>query len=459
MKLFTFLFSAAAASAFVTPSGGIYRQAVLNTENENEVQSASQAWWDGITNGEAIFFPVVRNLADSIESSVDGALDAISRYLGDDEDSDSSDGDSDDDGDDGDHHGRHGHHGNASKTIYELIAESKYTKRFAELIEEYDDIKELLQDTKANHTLFVPTDSAFERIPHDHKKPPKEFIQAVLEYHLAPGLFPTRRVLFSHTVPTELKLASLGGHRQRLRIGVSLFGVRINFYGKLVATDIIAKNGLIHAVDAILVPPPRQGKIIQLLPNTFSTFSLALETTGLGEDLADLEWFGGTVFAPTNSAFTKLGRRANAFLFSEHGKKYLRALLKYSIVANETLYSDAFYKRGSGHHDHNDKVESVSDYWHVDLPSLLDEKAIGVDIRRWKRFISILVNGRVHVTIQDGVAADGVVQVVDTVLIPPRHPHNPGADKEDGEISVDELKERLAAYVDDSSEGGHSADL
>ncbi|KAK0729905.1 FAS1 domain-containing protein, partial [Lasiosphaeris hirsuta] len=348
------------------------------------------------------------------------------------------------------HHGRHGHHGNPSKTIYELITESKHTKRFAELIEEYDDIKELLQDTKANHTLFVPTDSAFERIPPDHEKPPKEFIQAVLEYHIAPGLFPARRVLFSHTIPTELELASLGGHRQRLRIGVGLFGVRINFYSKLVAIDIVAKNGLIHAVDAILVPPPRQGKIIQLLPSTFSTFSLALETTGLGEELADLEWFGGTVFAPTNRAFTKLGRRVNAFLFSEHGKKYLRALLKYSIVANETLYSDAFYNRGSGHHDHDKKVESGSDYWHVDLPSLLHEKAISVDIRRWKRFIAIVVNSLVHVTLPDGIASDGVVQVVDTVLIPPRDPHHPGADKEDGGIGVGELKERLAAYVDDS---------
>ena len=56
---------------------------------------------------------------------------------------------------------------------------------------------------------------------------------------------------------------------------------------------------------------------------------------------------GGTVFAPSNFAFQKLGPRINAFLFSHYGQKYLKALLKYHIVANETLYSDAYYKADS----------------------------------------------------------------------------------------------------------------
>lgn len=52
---------------------------------------------------------------------------------------------------------------------------------------------------------------------------------------------------------------------------------------------------------------------------------------------------GGTLFAPSNWAFQKLGPGINAFLFSPHGQKYLRALLQYHIVVNQTLYSDAFY--------------------------------------------------------------------------------------------------------------------
>ena len=53
---------------------------------------------------------------------------------------------------------------------------------------------------------------------------------------------------------------------------------------------------------------------------------------------------GGTLFAPSNFAFQKLGPRINGFLFSTYGQKYLKALLKYHVVANQTLYSDAYYK-------------------------------------------------------------------------------------------------------------------
>ncbi|KAK3394061.1 fasciclin domain family [Podospora didyma] len=374
--------------------------------------------------------------------------------------------------------GGHHHHGDASKTIYELIKESKYTTRFAKLVDKYDDIKDLLSDTeKSNHTLFVPTDRAFEHIPDhddddDEDDKHREFIHSALLYHIAPGLYPVRRVLLSHTIASNLTLSTLGTYPQRIRVGISLLrGVRFNFWSKLVAGNIIAKNGVIHAVDAILVPPPPTAKIIQLLPGTFSTLSLGFEKTGLEDELADLPHYGGTLFAPTNRAFTKLGRRANAFLFSEHGKRYLKALLRYHVVANETLYSDAYYKKKSEDDDDDDEnIETaklwqeevtpagVEDYWHIDLPSLLNDKAINVDVRRWRGFISILINGRVRVAVQDGVASDGVVQVVNSVLIPPhRHPHHGGDDEgslsgRDGEVNVDELKERLEPYLAENEE-------
>lgn len=53
---------------------------------------------------------------------------------------------------------------------------------------------------------------------------------------------------------------------------------------------------------------------------------------------------GGTFFAPTNLAFKKLGPKVNAFLFSRWGEKYLKALLKYHVVLDRTLYSDAYNK-------------------------------------------------------------------------------------------------------------------
>lgn len=86
-------------------------------------------------------------------------------------------------------------------------------------------------------------------------------------------------------------------------------------------------------------------EIIDLLPGEFSTLELGLGKTGLIGPINDTSnHVGGTLFAPSNFAFQKLGPKINAFLFSRYGQKYLKALLMYHVVANQTLYSDAYYK-------------------------------------------------------------------------------------------------------------------
>lgn len=441
MKHALLLFSAATAvAALITPRVTQPDQTVISSD-KNEGRSAPN-WWDSLTQGYGF-----QALADSFEHAI---KDAESAFAGTQRDHHHGD------------HGRHGHHGHhpgdTNKTIYQLISENKHLRRFTALVDEHDDIKELLQDTKTNHTLLIPTDRAFARIPdHDKdKKPPAEVIRAILAYHLAPGRYCSRRLFFSYTIPTELVSTSLGNRPQRLRISSSLiFGSRINFFTKFVIKDIPAKNGLIHAIDSILIPPPPTYKIIQLLPNTFSTLSLAVETTGLGDELDELVFEGGTFFTPTNRAFTRLGPRANAFLFSDHGKKYLKALIKYAIVANETLYSDAYYKGDDG-----DEIRS-KDYWHVDLPSLLDDKPISVDIERWKGWVSIVANGYTHVSVQDVLARDGVLQVVNSVLFPPRRDGRHGVlvEGEEREWEVEEIVERLEPYVQGPGWGGEMKDL
>ena len=112
-------------------------------------------------------------------------------------------------------------------------------------------------------------------------------------------------------------------------------------------------NGVIHGVESILIPPPKTVDIISFLPGEFSTLELGLGKTGLITALNDTtSHVGGTLFAPSNFAFQKLGPRINGFLFSRYGQKYLKALLKYHVVANQTLYSDAYYKA--------DKVEEAT---------------------------------------------------------------------------------------------------
>lgn len=208
------------------------------------------------------------------------------------------------------------------------------------------------------------------------------------------------------------------------------------------------------------------GRVLSLLPSKFSTLLLAYEKTDFVSFIHHVKMRGSTVFAPSNHAFARLGPAANAFLFnSEEGVKYLRALLKYQIVANQTLYSDAFY-RAKPHELPTDEDEDEVDAdglrrYHVDLPSLLDEKKIAVDITRWGGLIDVKVNGYIRVGVQDGVARNGVIQLVNQVPFPHRAP--PGgqqgevnAEEEErlwgGEVDVEDLKARLAPLVEEDDE-------
>lgn len=339
------------------------------------------------------------------------------------------------------------HHGKPNLTVYELIAKSKYTTKLAKLINEYDDLVEALNSTKANYTIFAPTDKAFEKIPDHAPKPSKEQIKKLLEYHVVPAFYPAGRVLVSHTFPTLLKVDSLGEEPlpQRLSRNIGIRGLTLNFYARVVAIDIFGTNGVIHGLDSLLLPPPNVIKIIDLLPSEFSTLELGLGKTGLLEKLNTTDHPGGTFFAPSNFAFQKLGPRINAFLFSTYGQKYLKALLEYHVVPKNTLYSDAYYSADSS-------SENVpKGYFHVDLPTFLDDKSLSVDIARYGGYISIKINAFATVTVQDGIAEDGVIQVVSDVLVPPKKVGGPGSAEVEywngEEMSVEEFIDRFEPFV------------
>ncbi|KAI0434837.1 FAS1 domain-containing protein [Xylaria sp. FL1042] len=462
--------AAALATAIVLPDDATAQQLSLEVEKPSEnAEKAAPAWWDSLRSVSGSAFDLIDKKAHRFIDQVDSLFET-------------------DDADEDDifglsfpGHGRPGRpgrrHGPLNLTMYEAIQASNRTKKFAALINDFPDIVDMLNSTETNVTVFVPSDKAFEKIPeHDHK-PPKEFVQKIMEYHILPGMYPAGRVSASHTLPTALKSKALGDRPQRLRVGLSLFGLKLNFFSKVIATDVFMKNGVAHGVTNILVPPPPAGRLIKLFPSKFSTLELAARKTGLiphpGDDEDkdkhhDFHMTGRTIFAPTNNAFAKLGPAANAFLFNtEKGLGYLRALVKYHIVVNETLYSDAYYGLKGGSEDlfpesasaSDDESESESEstndkrngHFHVDLPTLLEGKSLSIDIARFYGFITMRINGHGKVAVEDGVALDGVVQVVSSVIFPPRDGKSdaPGWTEADGEISVEELVEILQPYVDE----------
>jgi uncharacterized surface protein with fasciclin (FAS1) repeats len=359
------------------------------------------------------------------------------------------------------HHGPPGHrrphhpphHGPPNQTVYELIAKSKYTTKLAAAIDEFPDLVKLLNGTSANFTVFAPTDRAFEKIPKHAPKPPKEFLKKLLTYHVSPEFYPAGRVLVTRTIPSALENPKFGKKNpQRLATEIGLRGLTVNFYSRIIAINIFGTNGVIHGLDSILLPPPKVARIIDALPGEFSTLELALVKTGIYERFNDTEKHGaGTLFAPSNFAFQKLGPRINAFLFSSYGLKYLKALILYHIVPDVVLYSDAIYKV-----DSKDSTDMAFEgphhgppkgFFHVDLPTALDDKSLSIDIARYGRLIEIKINGFNRVAVSDGVAYDGVIHVVPNVLIPPKTPGGEASVAE--EMELEEFLQRMAPLAGD----------
>lgn len=89
----------------------------------------------------------------------------------------------------------------------------------------------------------------------------------------------------------------------------------------------------------------------------------------------------------------------------------------------------------------------------MDLPTLLSERSLSVDVIRAGPWGGLRVNGFRRVGFADGIAADGVVHVVGRVLVPPRLVGGGGGGNGDGsgsyegsgEVSVEDLKDRLRA--------------
>lgn len=232
MKSVTLLPLAAVATAFVVPDAQVFAQ--LPVHNEQPQEDVSWLDWlpspDSIAKSAHDFVDTFTTGLDDVVHEVKGKFETELESIFDDEE---------DLGIDAADRPHHGHKG-SDLTIYQLISKSNHTTKFAKLVEEYEDIVQLLNSTKANYTLFVPVDSAFEHIPED-KKPSKEFVESVLKYHIGLGLYPAGRVLVTHTLPTALDEPLLGDKPQRLRTSVGLLsGVRVNFYSKVIAVDIVS---------------------------------------------------------------------------------------------------------------------------------------------------------------------------------------------------------------------------
>jgi uncharacterized surface protein with fasciclin (FAS1) repeats len=98
-------------------------------------------------------------------------------------------------------------------------------------------------------TVFAPTDEAFAKLPtgtlEDLLKPEnREKLAAILKYHVVPG-----KVLAADVKTMEAKTAQ----GQSVNLRVSDAGVTVD-NAKVVTTDVLAENGVIHVIDSVILP-------------------------------------------------------------------------------------------------------------------------------------------------------------------------------------------------------------
>lgn len=113
----------------------------------------------------------------------------------------------------------------SSDTLLDLIKNSKHSSMFYDFIKDYPDIVNRLESTSSNTTVFVPNNHAFKRMLHGKKKEnleiPKEIIEKILTYHLAPGCFDSSALRWRNTIDSALPDDLLGeNEHQRLRLGL-----------------------------------------------------------------------------------------------------------------------------------------------------------------------------------------------------------------------------------------------
>jgi transforming growth factor-beta-induced protein len=238
---------------------------------------------------------------------------------------------------------------------------------------------------KGPFTVFAPTDDAFAKLGKealaDLLKPEnKAKLTAILTYHVVPGNLPAASVV------KEKSLTTVQG--SALPVANGKDGVMIGT-AKVAKADVTASNGTIHVIDSVLMPPAdlvataaKAGK--------FSTLLQAATAAGLAETLAT----GGpfTVFAPTDDAFAKLGKDTLADLLKPENKAKLAGILKYHVVAGRVLAADVV------------KLKEAKTLQGGAVQIVVDQGKVKVD--------------GANVVTTDVVAGNGVIHVIDAVILP-----------------------------------------
>jgi transforming growth factor-beta-induced protein len=231
-------------------------------------------------------------------------------------------------------------------------------------------------------TVFAPTNDAFEALPEGLLASlTDDDIRDILLYHVLGA-----EVSAGALQPTQSVLTAAGGE---IFITVDANGVTVNGNSSVTAADLFASNGVIHVINEVLIPDALGTIAANAQKRYFLTELVdALVATDLVGAVADPE-AELTVFAPSNEAFEAIADVAAGLTPEE-----LANILLYHVIDARVL---------SGNLQGEQTVTTLN----------------GQDITITVQSGVVSINGQATVTSADVDGTNGVIHVIDSVLLPP----------------------------------------
>jgi transforming growth factor-beta-induced protein len=230
-------------------------------------------------------------------------------------------------------------------------------------------------------TVFAPTDAAFAKLPKATlaalAKHPAQ-LRSVLLYHVVPGAVPAADVVKLSSAKT------LGGSSVLIKVNKGTVFVN---QAKVTTPDVMASNGVIHVVNKVLIPPKNIVATAKAA-GKFTTLTALLKKSGLAGTLAKKGPF--TVFAPTDAAFARVPKATLNALAKNKAK--LRAVLRFHVVKGQVPAAQAMKLRST---------------------KTLEGKSLKIRVKGGK-----VIVGGATVTKADVLASNGVIHVINKVLVP-----------------------------------------
>ena len=250
-------------------------------------------------------------------------------------------------------------------------------------------------------TIFAPNNAAFQALLDSNADwtaltdIPNDVLTAVLTNHVVSGT-----VLSTDLAAGYVETLSATSFGANTSLYVNLDdGVTLNGTVKVTGADNIVSNGVIHAIDAVILPP----NVVTFATSNpaFSSLVAALTRADLTTDFVGALSGAGpfTVFAPTNDAFQALLDSNDAWAsLADIPAEVLEKVLLYHVSAAGNVRSTDLS---------NGQV----------VPTLLADNTFTINLSGATPVIEATMN-TANIVATDVQSTNGVVHVIDTVILP-----------------------------------------